>query len=99
MIAYWPKGIKAKGAFADQLGHVMDFMPTFLSVAKASYPQTYKGHNITPTTGISLLPAFEGKQQAGMMCCITNILTHVMYVRVTGNWCPYLVILPGTCIR
>jgi arylsulfatase len=63
MIAYWPKGIKSKGGFTDHLGHVMDFMPTFLEIAKAGYPKTYNGHNITPYTGISLLPAFEGREK------------------------------------
>jgi arylsulfatase len=63
MIVYWPKGLKAKGGFTDHMGHVMDFMPTFLQVAKAHYPETYKGHNITPYTGISLLPTFEGKER------------------------------------
>lgn len=62
MIAFWPKNIKAKGGFTDHLGHVMDFMPTVLQVAKAAYPKTYKGRNITPYTGLSLLPAFEGKE-------------------------------------
>lgn len=62
MIAFWPKGISSKGGFTDHVGHVMDFMPTFMEVAKASYPKTYNGHNITPYTGISLLPAMEGKK-------------------------------------
>jgi len=84
MIAYWPKGIKAKGTFADQLGHVMDFMPTFLNVAKASYPQTYKGHAITPSTGVSLLPAFEGKKAAGHDV-LYNEHFNARYVR-DGDW-------------
>lgn len=84
MIAYWPKGIKAKGTFADQLGHVMDFMPTFLNVAKASYPQTYKGHAITPSTGVSLLPAFEGKKEAGHDV-LYNEHFNARYVR-EGDW-------------
>jgi len=42
MIVYWPKNIKTKGGFTDYTGHVMDFMPTFLEVAKADYPATYK---------------------------------------------------------
>lgn len=65
MIAFWPKGIRSKGRFTSHLGHVMDFMPTFIEVAKARYPETYNGHNITPYTGASLLPAFEGKERGG----------------------------------
>jgi arylsulfatase len=63
MIAFWPNGIKSKGGLTDHLGHVMDFMTTFIEVAKAKYPAEYKGHSITPATGISLLPAFEGKEK------------------------------------
>jgi arylsulfatase len=84
VIAYWPKGIKAKGAFTDYMGHVMDFMPTFLQVAKARYPATYKGHNITPYTGVSLLPSFEGKQRPGHDA-LYNEHFNARYVR-EGEW-------------
>lgn len=66
MIAFWPKGIKLqKGSFNRQVGHIMDFMPTFLELANAKYPGEYKGHQITPVEGISLAPIFDGKQRAG----------------------------------
>lgn len=66
MIAYWPKGIKAKkGSFSDHVGHVMDFMATFMELAGATYPATYKGHAIPATTGLSLVPSFSGKPSAG----------------------------------
>lgn len=60
VIAYWPAGIKAKGGFTKQLGHVMDFMPTFVELAGANYPKEYKGQPITPSTGVSLVPALKG---------------------------------------
>lgn len=84
MIAYWPKGIKSKGGFTDHLGHVMDFMPTFLEVAKAHYPKTFNGHNITPYTGISLLPAFEGEQKK-VNNALYNEHFNARYVR-DGEW-------------
>jgi arylsulfatase len=62
MIAFWPKGISSKGAITNHIGHVMDFMATFMDVAQAKYPTVYKGHSITPTMGISLLPVFKGEQ-------------------------------------
>ncbi len=66
MIAYWPKGIKAKkGSFSDQVGHVMDFMSTFVELAGATYPETYRGHDITPSTGESLTPSFAGRPAVG----------------------------------
>lgn len=62
MIAFWPKGITtAKGSFSSQKGHVMDFMRTFIELAGTRYPTSYKGHNIQPTTGLSLTPTFAGE--------------------------------------
>jgi arylsulfatase A-like enzyme len=61
MIAFWPKGIIAKGGFSNQVGHVMDFMRTFCELAYAQYPSDFKGNKITPTTGISLVASFKGK--------------------------------------
>lgn len=61
MIAFWPKGIKApKGSITSQLGHVKDFMATFVELASATYPKQYKGHEITPMQGKSLAAAFKG---------------------------------------
>ena len=61
MIAFWPKGIKApKGSISSQLGHVKDFMATFVELASATYPKQYKGHEITPMQGKSLAAAFKG---------------------------------------
>ena len=65
MIAFWPKGIKAKkGEILKQEGHVMDFMATFTQIANATYPSVYKGRQITPMQGVSLVTAFEGKKEA-----------------------------------
>jgi arylsulfatase A-like enzyme len=63
MIAFWPEGIKSKGKFSDCVGHVMDFMPTFLQISGAQYPTTYKGHAITPLSGVSLVPALQGSNK------------------------------------
>ena len=85
MIAFWPKGIKAKkGSFSPQVGHVMDFMQTFVDVTGATYPKTFKGHAITPTTGVSLLPAFQGKASAGH-AALFNEHFGARYAR-SGNW-------------
>lgn len=84
MIAFWPKGIRSKGGFTDHLGHVMDFMPTFLEVANARYPQTYNGRQITPYTGVSLLPALEGKEGKAHDA-LYNEHFNARYVR-DGEW-------------
>lgn len=63
MVVYWPKGLKAKkGSFNHHLSHVMDFMATFVDMAKAKYPKQFHGHQITPMEGESLLPVFTGHQ-------------------------------------
>ena len=61
MIAFWPKGIAAKGGLSNHWGHVMDFMATFIELAKTKYPQQFNGHTITPASGISLVSALTGK--------------------------------------
>ncbi|KAA2238479.1 arylsulfatase [Chitinophaga agrisoli] len=66
LIAFWPKGITAKkGGFSPHVGHVMDFMSTFAELAGATYPKEYNGRPVTPTTGISLLPSFSGRETPG----------------------------------
>jgi arylsulfatase A-like enzyme len=66
MIAYWPKGITAKkGSFNNHVGHVMDFMSTFVELAGATYPSIYKGHTIPASTGLSFVSTFNGQQTPG----------------------------------
>ncbi|WPU91905.1 arylsulfatase [Mucilaginibacter sabulilitoris] len=61
MIAFWPEGITVKGgSLSNQLGHVKDFMATFVAVAKAKYPTQYKGLAVIPTQGQSLAGSFKG---------------------------------------
>jgi len=62
MIIHWPKGIKAKGELRHQTGHVIDFMPTFLELAKGKYPKTYKEHTILPMEGESLVATFNSEK-------------------------------------
>ena len=52
------------GRRTDQLTHVMDLMPTFLSVAGADYPDVYHGESIVPLQGVSLLPLLRGESSA-----------------------------------
>jgi len=59
LIVHWPNGIKAKGEIRNQVGHVIDFMPTFLEVTHADYPKNYKNNTILPYEGESLVPSFN----------------------------------------
>lgn len=85
MIAFWPKGISArKGTFSSQVGHVMDFMNTLVTLAGAKYPIAFKGKPITPSPGVSLVPSFEGKRFSGHTQ-LFNEHFGARYVR-SGNW-------------
>ena len=56
MIAHWPKGIKKNvGGMTPEIGHVMDIMATCIDMAGATYPAKYKGNDIIPMAGKSLL--------------------------------------------
>ena len=67
MIAFWPKGIgkKRAGSITEEAGHVMDIMATCVELADAEYPETYKGHDIIPMEGMSLVPIFRTGHRKG----------------------------------
>jgi arylsulfatase len=62
MVARWPKGIEA-GQITDQVGHIIDFLPTFLELAGGEYPNSVKGNPVLLPEGISLAPVLTGKSQ------------------------------------
>jgi arylsulfatase len=51
-----PGNMSNAGSRSDDVIHVMDLMPTFLSVAGADYPEVYNGEPIVPLLGESFLP-------------------------------------------
>lgn len=66
LIVHWPRGLgTAPGGLTDQMGHVMDVMPTCLHLAGAEYPRRFNGHEIEPLEGISLLPVLKGERREG----------------------------------
>ena len=62
-VVTWPKGIplSQSGKMVYQPGHVMDIMATMVDICGAKYPKTYKGSDIIPMQGISLLPIWRGE--------------------------------------
>jgi arylsulfatase len=60
-IVHWPAGVKAKGEYRSQMGHLIDLMATCIDVAGAKYPAEFEGHPILPPEGLSLLPAFANQ--------------------------------------
>jgi arylsulfatase len=59
--ALYPGRIAA-GSRSDAMTTVLDLMPTFLSLADATHPgATYKGHDVLPMQGASMLPMLLGE--------------------------------------
>jgi arylsulfatase len=58
LIVSWPSRIGA--GLTNEPGHIIDLMPTFLDVAGAAYPSAFKGRDIRPVEGRSLLPVLAG---------------------------------------
>lgn len=65
LIISWPNVIKRGGKITNQIGHIMDIMPTFLDVAGVKYSDIRNDRNLKPLEGISLVPIFEGRDQTG----------------------------------
>ncbi len=63
LIVHYPKGIdkKLNNSFVDEYGYLNDIMATCVDLAKADYPEMYKGNEIIPMQGVSLTPNFTGK--------------------------------------
>jgi arylsulfatase A-like enzyme len=64
LLARWPSTIKA-GIQTNQVGHIIDFLPTFLDMAKAEYPEKHPqfGEKTLPLEGKTLLPILAGEQR------------------------------------
>lgn len=62
-IVSWPNGIPKEryGKFEAQPAHLVDILPTLIDLAHASYPAEYNGNKIQPLEGVSIKPAFTGK--------------------------------------
>jgi len=54
-------GVRGAGGVEKAFVHVMDLAPTFLELAVASYPATWKGRAVTPLRGKSMLPLLSGE--------------------------------------
>jgi arylsulfatase len=63
LVAYWPQGIREQGGFRHNMGHVVDFLPTFLDLAGAEAIMRNNGHDAPPLPGRSLVPLFARDQQ------------------------------------
>ncbi len=94
LIANWPAGIHKHGMVTNEPGHIVDIMATCLDVAKTDYPKTYKGNDITPLEGLSLVPIFETGtrpgheticiEHEGHRCCRKG--KWKLVAKATGSW-------------
>lgn len=64
LIVHWPKGIDKSmdNSFIRDYGHLTDIMATCAELSAANYPKQYKGNEIVPMQGKSLLPHFSKKE-------------------------------------
>ena len=60
MIVRWKGKIKPN-TVTNEVGHLIDLLPTFIDLAGAKYPSEYSGNKILPLEGTSLLPVLKGK--------------------------------------
>ncbi len=65
LVAHWPRALSKGGGLTHQPGHLIDILPTCLDAAGAAYPRAYRGREILPAEGRSLLPILEGRQREG----------------------------------
>lgn len=59
-IVHYP-GLIKKNFQTDQVGHIMDLMPTCLDLAGVKAPATFEGRRVKPVEGKSLVPILTGK--------------------------------------
>ncbi len=63
-IVRWPNRVPS-GKITDEVGHIIDIMPTFLELAGLDYPKQYEGNQILPCEGKSLVPVLLGSKRKG----------------------------------
>jgi arylsulfatase A-like enzyme len=64
LIVHWPMGIKSRGQWRNQPGHIIDVMATLVDVGGATYPPARAGVATQPLAGVSLRPAFANQSLA-----------------------------------
>lgn len=77
MVAFWPKGIKAKNEIRSQFSHVIDIAPTILEAAKLPEPKVVNGTPQVPMEGFSLVPTFSDAN--------AEELHKTQYFEISGN--------------
>jgi arylsulfatase len=55
LIVSWPARTAKPGTWTNQVGHVIDLVPTILEAAQVKHPAQFGGHAVLPLEGTSLL--------------------------------------------
>ena len=87
LLVHWPKGIIDTDRWIRSPVHLIDFMPTVLEVSQAHYPKKFKGEDLIPVEGRSLVPFFNGAGIQTIVFFVLIILNQVRFGRGIGNWC------------
>ncbi len=61
LIIHWPKGMVNPGRTSERPGQLMDIMATCVEVSGAKYPAEYKGNEIHPLEGESLVKSIKNE--------------------------------------
>ena len=61
MIVRWKGKIKPN-SITNEIGHLIDLLPTFMEVSGAEYPPAHKGNKTLPIEGTSLMSVLKGKK-------------------------------------
>ena len=62
LVAWWPGRIEAN-TVTHEVGHIIDFWPTFLELAGGTYPAMVEGEALLPLEGRSLVPVLQGEER------------------------------------
>lgn len=60
LVVHWPAGIQRQPGWIHEPVHLIDIMPTVVSLAQASYPGASSEADIPPMDGVNLLPLLRG---------------------------------------
>jgi arylsulfatase A-like enzyme len=63
-IIHWPNRVQPRTEWYREPAQLIDVMPTLVELTGAIYPKSLDGHDVLLGEGVSLVPAFDGKQLA-----------------------------------
>jgi len=86
LIIKMPGQMKNAAQWNQSFVHVTDIMPTILELTDCTYPQQFKGNNIHPLIGKSLLPVLRGDSTTVHFNDGMGYELFEMKAYIKGNW-------------